>query len=425
MLKIREQPKLVDRAWLVGVQGPGETADNAASLLQELEELVRTLGIAVAGSELVRLRQPQSRFYLGAGKTDSIIARAAAAGAQCIVIDAELSPAQQRNWEKACELWVIDRQEVILDIFHARARTREAVLQVELARSEHALPRLRNAWTHLGRQRGGGVTQRGEGEAQIELDARAVRARISRLRDELAAVVRHREQQRKQRQRIPIATAAIVGYTNAGKSTLLNALTGAGVDTADKLFATLDPTTRQLVLPGGRKLLLTDTVGFIRRLPHQLVEAFKATLEEAVVADFLIHVVDAASPEADSQHATTRQVLEEIGAGDRLTLTVRNKIDLLPAGARPHLTGEPRDVCVSARTGTGIDTLLARLDELVAGVDTVGQYLIPHARYDLLHQLHEAGGVESEKAGARGIRVRARVPPRLLARLAPFREATG
>src|ERR1035437_3300298 len=315
-----------ERALLIGVQTQKMTAGEGAELLTELTELVENLRMSVTRSMLVNLRTFTPATLLGNGKTNELIELAKADGADVIVFDEALSPAQQRNWEELSGLGVIDREEVILEIFSDRAHTREAVLQVALARMEYSLPRLTRAWTHLSRQRGKGAMG-GEGETQLENDRRTVRDRISHLKMELANVVKQRGVQRTRRQRIPIPTASIVGYTNAGKSTLLNALTGAHIYVADKLFATLDPTTRQLVLRGNQKLLITDTVGFIRRLPHGLVEAFKATLEEVVVADFLIHVLDVTNPNFEHHHATTLSVLGELGAADKTIVTVFNKID--------------------------------------------------------------------------------------------------
>lgn len=411
---------MVERAYLVGVADSAVSDEESSSLLEELEELVRTLAIGVIGQEQVRIRRRQARFLMGSGKTESVIERARALGADCLVFDAELSPAQQRNWESASGVCVIDRQEVILDIFSERAQTREAVLQVELARAEHSLPRLKNAWTHLSRQRGGGgVTQRGEGEAQIELDARMVRQRIARLKKELEQVIRHRETQRKQRQRVPVPTAAIVGYTNAGKSTLLNALTGANVLSEDKLFATLDPTTRQMRLPSGQKLLLTDTVGFVRRLPHQLVDAFKATLEEAVLADFLIHVVDLSNPEYAQQQETTLAVLRELGADDKRIITVFNKFDL--CGEPGFSTGKWREgVVVSARTGEGLAGLASEFESFLEDRMVTLHLLIPFGRYELVTQLHEQGLVKQEKPGEKGLFIVANVPRRLMGQYAAF-----
>jgi GTP-binding protein HflX len=424
MFDVREKPKMVERAYLVGVAGPGDSQKEAESLLEELEELVGTLRIGIVGKEQVQLRQPQARYLLGSGKMEAVVEKARALKADCLVFDAELSPAQQRNWEASSGVCVIDRQEIILDIFSERARTREAVLQVELARSEHSLPRLKNAWTHLSRQRGGGgVTQRGEGEAQIELDARMVRQRIAKLKKELALVVRHRETQRKQRQKVPVPTAAIVGYTNAGKSTLLNALTGATVLSEDKLFATLDPTTRQLRLPAGQKLLLTDTVGFVRRLPHQLVDAFKATLEEAVLADFLVHVVDASSPEFEEQMATTLEVLKELGADEKQVLTVFNKIDLCeapPVARKP--SGKGQRVAVSSVTGAGLDLLLEQFERQLENRMVTMQLFIPFERYDLISQLHEQGSIREERTGEAGLHLVANLPSRLESTFQPYSE---
>lgn len=422
MFDVREKPKMVERAYLVGVAGPTETADEAASLLVELEELVGTLRIGIVGKEQVQLRKPQARYLLGTGKVETVIEHARAQGADCLVFDAELSPAQQRNWEAASGVCVIDRQEIILDIFSERARTREAVLQVELARAEHSLPRLKNAWTHLSRQRGGGgVTQRGEGEAQIELDARMVRQRIAKLKRELALVVRHRETQRKQRQKVPVPTAAIVGYTNAGKSTLLNALTGASVLSEDKLFATLDPTTRQLRLPSGQKLLLTDTVGFVRRLPHQLVDAFKATLEEAVLADFLVHVVDVSSPEFEEQQATTLEVLKELGADEKQIVTVYNKIDLSPSLPLACQDGKRLDrVAASAVTGEGLKRLMEVFERQLENRMLTMRLEVPFSRYDLISLLHDQGNVREEKAGEEGVYLVANLPLRLRKQFEPY-----
>ncbi len=395
---------MVERAYLVGVAMPEETDAEAHSLLEELEALVGTLKIGIVGKEQVRVRQPHPHALLGRGQMRAIIAAAKRRHADCLVLDAELTPAQQRNWEAASNLCVLGREEVILDIFSERARTREAVLQVDLARAEHALPRLKNAWSHLSRQRGGGgITQRGEGEAQIELDARLVRQRIARLKKELAAVI-----------------AAIVGDTNAGKSTLLNALTGANVLAEDKLFATLDPTTRQMRLPSGQKLLLTDTVGFVRRLPHQLVDAFKATLEEAVLADFLIHVVDASHPESREQSETTLRVLHELGADEKRIITVHNKIDLCarPLEA-PHRAGQP--IPVSARTGAGLPLLVAACEALLEDRVLPMELEIPFDRYQLVSQLHEIGAVQGQRAKDGAMRVTANLPVRLQHQYGPYR----
>lgn len=418
----KKDPKRVERAYLVGVQTSQMPAGEAAELLNELQELVENLQIAVVGRNLVNLRTPTPATLVGSGKAGEIAAAAKELDCDVIVFDETLSPAQQRNWEKLAGIAVIDRQEVILDVFADRAQTREAVLQVALARMEYSLPRLTRAWTHLSRQRGKGKMG-GEGETQLEQDRRLVRDRITRLKHELTEVRQQRGVQRHKRQRVPVPTAAIVGYTNAGKSSLLNALTGASVLAEDKLFATLDPTTRQLVLRGNQKLLVTDTVGFIRRLPHGLVEAFKATLEEALVANFLIHVLDVTAPNLAAHHETTLSVLKELGADDKRILTVFNKVDAATEAQlnAAHLL-EPDGILLSARTGRGLEGLVDRCLELIA--DTFGSLtlMIPRSRYDLIARLHAIGHVQSEEQLDDGVRLRVRIPPSQLAPFIPFAE---
>jgi len=411
------------RAYLIGVETPDLPAGEAAELLAELTELVENLGLAIVGAQLVKLRSPTPALFLGSGKADELVAQAKAAGAEVIVFDSALSPAQQRNWEELAAMAVIDRQEVILEVFADRAHTREAVLQVALARMEYSLPRLTRAWTHLSRQRGKGGLG-GEGETQLEQDRRVVRDRIAHLKQELAAVVRQRGVQRTRRVRVPLPTASIVGYTNAGKSSLLNALTGAHVLAEDKLFATLDPTTRQLLLPGHLKLLVTDTVGFIRRLPHGLVEAFKATLEEVLVADFLIHVVDITSPQFEKHRATTLAVLAELGAGDRPVVNVFNKADLAdPLQVRMARQAVPDALLVSARRGDGLDALKERCREMVAHDQAAVRLLIPHDRYDLVARLHALGHVQAQEHRDDGVLVVGRFPPSQTGLIAPFQVA--
>ncbi len=340
--------------------------------------------------------------------------------ADLIVLDDSLTPAQQRNWEKLSGLAVIDREEVILDIFAERARTREAVLQVALARMQYSLPRLTRAWTHLSRQRGSGGMG-GEGETQLEQDRRLVNDRIARLKHDLVEVRQQRGVQRQKRQRVPVPTASIVGYTNAGKSSLLNRLTGAHVLAEDKLFATLDPTTRQLLLRGNQKLLVTDTVGFIRRLPHRLVEAFKATLEETIIADFLIHVVDVTNPNCDKHHATTLSVLRELGAVDKTILTVFNKVDAAtPADLQRAHQLVPDALYLSAHTGQGLPTLETRLVELIADAFATSELLVPHDRYDVVARLHTLGHIQEQEHREDGIYLRGRFPPSQQGFFAPF-----
>ncbi len=412
--------KRCERAYLVGVQTTKMMPGEADELLEELCELVENLGIEVIGTELVNLRQPTPATLIGSGKTETIIAMAKELKADLIVFDESLSPAQQRNWEKASELAVIDREEVILDIFADRAHTREAVLQVALARMEYSLPRLTRAWTHLSRQ-GGNGGMGGEGETQLEQDRRLVNDRITRLKRELIDVRKQRSVQRQKRQRVPVPTAAIVGYTNAGKSTLINALTGSGVLAEDKLFATLDPTTRQLVLRGNQKLLVTDTVGFIRRLPHGLVEAFKATLEEAIVADFLIHVLDVTAPNLSAHHQTTLSVLKELGADEKRILTLFNKSDLADE-AHLHRAKllDPDGIFISAKTAHGLEAVVDHSLGMIADAFGSLHLFVPHNRSDVIARAHAVGHVQSEEMLDEGVKMHARIPPSQAAYFKPF-----
>ncbi|MFM8620080.1 MAG: GTPase HflX [Opitutaceae bacterium] len=417
---LTDKPAKLERAFLIGVQTAEMEAGEGAELLSELKELVENLRITVARTELVSLRRPTPALLLGSGKADELVALAKAEEADVIVFDEALSPAQQRNWEELSGMAVIDRQEVILEIFADRAHTREAILQVALARMEYSLPRLTRAWTHLSRQRGTGAMG-GEGETQLEQDRRIVRDRIAHLKAELASVVKQRDVQRRKRQRVPVPTCSIVGYTNAGKSTLLNTLTGAEVLAADKLFATLDPTTRQLVLRGNQKVLVTDTVGFIRRLPHGLVEAFKATLEEVIVADFLVHVLDVTNPNVEHHHATTLAVLAELGAADKTMLTVFNKVDAAtPAMISRARTLAPDALFVSALTRQGLELLEERFLELIAEAHSATELLVPHARYDVIARLHAVGHVQSEEQLDDAVRLVGRYPAAQASVFAPF-----
>ncbi len=390
-----------ERAVLVGVRSPDEPASETAEHLDELADLAAGLQITVADRAVVLLRAPQPEYYIGSGKASEIVSLCQSGGAEILIFDVQLSPSQQRNWEKLSSLRVMDREEVILDIFARRASTREAVLQVELARLHYHLPRLTRAWTHLSRQHGGITGARGQGEAQIENDRRLVKRRIASLEMELADVRRQRAVGRKRRERRAVPHAAIVGYTNAGKSSLLRALSGSDVLVADRLFATLDPTTRRITLPDHQQLLLTDTVGFVRKLPHSLVEAFKATLEEAVLADFLILVLDLSSPQLEAQWETTLSVLHELGADDKNIIVVFNKMDAVDRAENALLvrarTLFPGGIWISARTGEGLDLLRERLSAFAGMNRRFLHVTLPPSRHDLAALAHAHGHVLEER----------------------------
>jgi GTP-binding protein HflX len=415
---------MVERAMLIGITLPEQKPELTRSLLDELRELVTTLGIGIRHERLVAVRKAQAKFLVGSGKAEELVAEAQANDCDVIVFDNELTPAQQRNWEKAAndKILVIDRQEVILDIFGKRAQTKEAVLQVELARLEYNLPRLKSAWTHLSRQRGGGAVQRDAGETQLELDQRMVRTQIARVKKELVGVIQQRETQRKRRMTVPVPTCAIVGYTNAGKSSLLNALTRSAILAEDKLFATLDPTSRRCPLPSGQPLVITDTVGFVRNLPHRLVDAFKATLEEAIVANFLIHVLDVTSPEVEAHAATTLGVLKELGAEDKTIITVFNKVDALwDEATREALALQyPEALFISAHSEVGLDALRDRMEAIIEADFEQLKLLIPHERYDLVARLHREGGVRKEEARDEGFYLVGSVPERMKSVVEPY-----
>ncbi|MDP4609553.1 MAG: GTPase HflX [Opitutales bacterium] len=424
MHDVKEKPKMVERAMLIGITLPPDSDTQTRSLLDELRELVTTLGIELCHERLVPVRKPHAKFLVGSGKAEELIKEAQERNCDVIVIDNELTPAQERNWEKAAndKILVIDRQEVILDIFGKRAQTKEAVLQVELARLEYSLPRLKSAWTHLSRQRGGGSMQRDAGETQLELDQRMVRTQISRVKRELEGVIQHREVQRKKRMTVPVPTCAIVGYTNAGKSSLLNKLTNSNILAEDKLFATLDPTSRRCLLPNGQPMVVTDTVGFVRNLPHRLVDAFKATLEEAVISNFLIHVLDVNSPEFEAHAETTLKVLNELGAGDKKIITVFNKVDdLWDESTRNGLIFQFPDAhFISAKTGEGLPELLQKMEAIVESEFKQLRLLIPHERYDLVARIHREGGVRKEEARDEGTYLVGSIPDRLLSSIQPY-----
>lgn len=428
--EIREKPEKIERALLVGLGLPGESRRERTALLAELEDLVRNLGIGIAAVRLEFTREIQAKYLCGIGKAEEIRQLAEELDADCVIFDNLLAPSQQREWEKLVDVTVMDREEVILDIFAQRARTREAVMQVDLARMQYALPRMAGMWKHLDRQRGGsgggkggGAAARGEGEKQIEVDRRLAHERIEAIRSELEIVRRQRGTQRKERERQGVPSAAIVGYTNAGKSSLLNLITGAQVLAKDILFATLDTTSRKIELPDGQTLVLTDTVGFIRNLPHRLVEAFKSTLEEVVLADFLIQVVDASDREALRHFETTCEVLNELGAMDKPMVVVWNKTDLIPEEQRESELAAlaARVPCPSLTSSVveekGVEAILATCVEMLSHRVSKCRYRIPLAESRILAIMHRDGKVLSTEYEGNDAIVEAILPNEFAARL--------
>lgn len=414
---------------MVGVQIKREARQDLTldASLQELELLAETAGIEVVGSVIQNLDNPNSRTYIGKGKLEELILLAEELNAKTILFDDELSPRHQRELEKefTIDTKILDRTALILDIFAQHADTREGMLQVELAQYKYRLPRLTRAWTHLARQTGGasgrsggvgGVGLRGPGETQLEVDRREIKRRITKLEDDLEKVREHRNRHRNQRRKTNIPVVALVGYTNAGKSTLLNSLTDANIYVADQLFATLDPTTRQLELPAGETVLLTDTVGFIQKLPTDLVAAFRATLEEITEADLLLHIIDSSHENAEQQRKTVLQTLEEIGAGEIPVINVYNKIDLLDDETLNDFesSSDPASIFISAKEKIGFDTLI---DSISAGITqsfTYVEVVLPFREGRLVSLFHEKGHVESLEHDENGVRITGRLPVELL-----------
>jgi len=398
--------------------------------LSELGELAATAGGEVIGDGLQKLDAPTPATFIGKGKAEEFAAFCRRHDVDTVIFDDELSPAQSRTLEKIFNCKILDRTSLILDIFAQRARTREGKLQIELAQLQHLLPRLTRFWGHLSRQAGGIGMRGGEGESQLEADRRKVQERIDKISRDLEIVRRQRATQRAGRQRSLWPLASIVGYTNAGKSTLLNALTGAGVLARDILFATLDPTTRRLRLPTNQNVLLTDTVGFIRKLPHGLVEAFKATLEEVVQADLLLHVVDVSHPKAEEQIQAVNAVLAEIGAGEKPTIMVLNKMDRLNGNGTDGVLNRlqekyPHAVAISAATGEGIATLLAELGTQLRPKREFLELRVPHEQAAVIARLHAVGQIISRSYRGPAARFKARIPPHHHDEFAPYivREA--
>lgn len=425
---------------MVGVEPKGRdsfTEDAywpAKESLAELERLARTAGMVVVGYEIQQLMHPHPATFIGPGKAEEIAAKAAEKAANVVLFDDELSPRHQRELEEILgeDVKVLDRTALILDIFAQHAHTREGSLQVELAQYEYRLPRLTRAWTHLARQAGGraggatgSVGVRGPGESQLETDRRMIRRRITQLKDELERVRAHRKRYRTRRRRAGMPTVALVGYTNAGKSTLLNALAHADVLVADQLFATLDPTTRRVELPGGGSTLFTDTVGFIQKLPTQLVAAFHATLEEISEADLLVHVMDITHPQMWRQARAVEETLETLRAARKPMISALNKIDLLPsADAIPSAVSQlPNPVAISALTGEGLPRLLTRIEEMLEAQMAEIDVLIPYDRGELVDLFHRRGLIQNEEHTEEGTHIAGLVPRKLVGRFQGMERA--
>src|SRR4051812_38559932 len=420
MIETRPQ-KSRERALLIGLEKQGVSKWDLRDSLDELRELANSAGAEVVDTVTQKLQKPTAPYYIGRGKAESIKESCQDQQVTSVIFDDELSPAQGRNLENLFARKVLDRTQLILDIFAQRARSREGRLQIELAQLQYLLPRLTRMWTHLSRQTGG-IGTRGPGETQLEVDRRRVQERIARLERELESVRKTRAVQRQGRKRHQWPVAAVVGYTNAGKSTLLNLLTGADVVAANQLFATLDPTTRSFTLPNKQRVLLTDTVGFLRKLPHTLIESFKATLEEVHEADLLIHVADLSHPRVDEQMEAVDSVIKELDAFGKQTVLVFNKIDTLkdPELAQSYRQRYPGSVAISARTGEGVNRLVQALQDALASWRLRSHLRIPIGESALIAEIHRAGHVLELRYEGDDALIVAHVPPHLQARLTPY-----
>jgi GTP-binding protein HflX len=410
-----------ERALLVGLERTDESKWDHAESLQELGELVKSAGGEVVETMIQRRQAPTAAYYIGPGKANELALLCKQQNVGTVIFNDELSPAQSRNLEKVFERKILDRTQLILDIFAQRAKSKDGKLQIELAQLQYLLPRLTGMWTHLSRQ-SGGIGTRGPGETQLEVDRRRVQEKIARLSRELAEVRQQRSTQRQGRLRQHWPIASLVGYTNAGKSTLLNRMTKSEVYAADQLFATLDPTTRQFVLPNKQKLLLTDTVGFLKQLPHHLIESFKATLEEVAEADLLLHVVDLSHPLYEQQMAAVQTVLEELNAWGKQMIIVFNKIDRVtnPALIEHCLKEYPHSVAISAMTGEGLDQLFAEIESQVKSWRLRVKLVLPNHRTALVAELHRVGRVLDLSYQGDEIAITAHVPPQLQGKLRPY-----
>jgi GTP-binding protein HflX len=420
MIEIRPR-KTHERALLIGLEKAGVTKWDLQDSLEELAELASSAGAEVVDTVTQKLQKPTAPYYIGKGKAELIKESLQDRRVTSVIFDDELSPAQGRNLENLLARKVLDRTQLILDIFAQRARSREGRLQIELAQLQYLLPRLTKMWHHLSRQTGG-IGTRGPGETQLEVDRRRVQERIARLERELESVRKTRAIQRQGRKRHQWPVAAVVGYTNAGKSTLLNLLTGADVVAENKLFATLDPTTRSFVLPNKQRVLLTDTVGFLRKLPHTLIESFKATLEEVSEADLLIHVVDLGHPRVDEQMQAVDNVIKELGAFGKQTVTVFNKIDQLtnPELADTYPKRFPNSVAISALTGEGVGNLVRALQDALSAWRLRSRFKIPASESALIAEIHRVGHVLELRYEGNDATIIAHVPPDLAQKLERF-----
>ena len=421
MIVATPPPRATEKTILVGLEHDGVTKWDLEESLNELRELAATAGATVVDIVTQKLPHPTAPYYIGKGKAEEVALLCTETGAGSIIFDDELSPAQGRNLETITSKKILDRTQLILDIFARRARSREGRLQIELAQLQYLLPRLTRMWTHLSRQTGG-IGTRGPGETQLEVDRRRVQERIARLQKDLEEVRKHRAIQREGRARHQWPVVAIVGYTNAGKSSLLNRLTKAGVLAEDKLFATLDPTTRQFVLPNKLKVLFTDTVGFIRKLPTTVIESFKATLEELKSADLLVHVVDLSHPQWEEHIVATEEVIRELEADGKHTLIVFNKIDRLAnaEAVDAALARHPHSVAISVKTGENLEQFVDELQNQLSAWRLRQKFRIPQADSDALAELHQAGHVVEIAYDGDDALVTAHIPPALEAKFARY-----
>jgi len=421
---IETRPKKTqERALLIGLEKRGVSKWDLQDSLEELAELANSAGAEVVDTITQKLQKPTAPYYIGKGKAEEIKDSFLEREVTSVIFDDELSPAQGRNLENLLARKVLDRTQLILDIFAQRARSREGRLQIELAQLQYLLPRLTRMWDHLSRQTGG-IGTRGPGETQLEVDRRRVQERIARLERELEAVRKTRAVQRQGRKRHQWPVASVVGYTNAGKSTLLNLLTGADVVAENRLFATLDPTTRSFVLPNKQRVLLTDTVGFLRKLPHTLIESFKATLEEVSEADLLIHIVDLSHPRVDDQMEAVEGVIKELDAFGKQTVIVFNKIDNLKNRelADTYTERFPGSVAISARTGEGVNKLVQALQDALSAWRLRSRFRIPASESAMIAEIHRVGHVLELRYEGEGALIVAHVPPELAQKLERYAE---